>query len=254
LPPGDGDAKLAHPKRALWTYRLTPAEAATPLALLSECFEPAPEMASGLRWRMRLPKHFNVSSGRSAEHCCNNWNSRWVGKGAGARNSHSYYVVELTIGRRKLQLLAHRIVFALARGHWPPNELDHELGLDGGNRIDNLRPATHGQNAQNQKTHRDNTSGFPGVSWDKGKGKWGAQIRASGRTIRLGRFDTREDAYVAYCAAKQIVHPFQPVTRGPPAPPLRAVDRTIASLRVVLGARGPDKHYSDVILRLVPEG
>jgi hypothetical protein len=169
---------------------MTPAEAATPLALLFECFDPAPETASGLRWKMRLPKRFNVSSGRSAEHCCNNWNSRWAGKEAGARTKFSYYLVELTVGLRRLQLLAHRIVFALAHGHWPPEELDHELGVDGGNGINNLRPATHGQNAQNQKPHRDNTSGYPGVSWDTGKGKWGVQIRASGRSIHVGRSTT----------------------------------------------------------------
>jgi hypothetical protein len=75
---------------------------------------------------MRPPRHFNAS-GHSAEHCCKSWNSKWAGKEAGTRNQHSYYVVELTIGRRKLQLLAHRIVFALTHGRWPPAELDHKL-------------------------------------------------------------------------------------------------------------------------------
>jgi hypothetical protein len=214
---------------------MTLAEVATPLALLSECFDLAPGAASGLRWRKRPPEHFSAP-GRNADHCCNNWNSRWAGKGAGTRNKHSYYVVELTVGRRKLQLLAHRIVFALAYGHWPPEELDHELGVDGGNGINNLRPATHGQNAQNQKPHRDNTSGYPGVSWDKGKGKWGVQIRASGRTIHVGRFNSREEAYRAYCAVKQIIHRFQPAPRGVPMPNLRAIDRMIAARRIRLAA------------------
>jgi hypothetical protein len=214
---------------------MTPAETATPLALLSECFDLAPETASGLRWRTRPPKHFNASS-RSAEHCCNNWNSRRAGKGAGAQNNHGHFVVELTVGRHKLQLLAHRVVYARAHGHWPLDEVDHKTGVEGGNGINNLRPATHGQNAQNQKPHRDNTSGYPGVSWDKGKGKWGARIRAGGRGIHIGRFNTREEAYSAYCAAKQIVHRLQPAPRGVPMPNLRAIDRMIAARRIRLAA------------------
>jgi HNH endonuclease len=141
---------------------MTPAEAASPLALLSECFDPDPETASGLRWMMRLPKHFDGSPGRSAEHRCNNWNSKWAGKPAGAQNSYGHFVVELTVGQHKLQLLAHRIVYALVNGHWPPGEVDHKKGVEGGNGIGNLRDATRQQNAQNLKMVATNTSG---LSW-----------------------------------------------------------------------------------------
>jgi hypothetical protein len=59
-------------------------------------------------------------------------------------------------------IMAHRVIFTLTHGSWPPEQIDHKNGRKRGNGIANLRPATHAQNQHNQKTHRDNTSGYPG--------------------------------------------------------------------------------------------
>lgn len=40
----------------------------------------------------------------------------------------------------------------------------------------------------------NNTSGYPGVSWDVSRDKWKAQIKVNGKNIHLGRFDTLEEA------------------------------------------------------------
>ena len=62
-----------------------------------------------------------------------------------------------------------------------------------GDGIGNLREATHGEQQQNKKTYRNNTSGFPGVSPHKQSGKWRSEIRVAGRHIVNGFFDTRPE-------------------------------------------------------------
>jgi hypothetical protein len=42
------------------------------------------------------------------------------------------------------------------------------------------------------------TSRFKGVSWDKSKGKWVAQIKRTGRQRHLGRYDDEIAAAEAY--------------------------------------------------------
>lgn len=44
------------------------------------------------------------------------------------------------------------------------------------------------------KIRSDSTSGIKGVSWDKSREKWVAQIRFKGKNYHLGRFDKKEDA------------------------------------------------------------
>jgi hypothetical protein len=45
-------------------------------------------------------------------------------------------------------------------------------------------------------------SGHIGVNWDKGKNKWVSFIYKNGKTIRLGRFNTIEEAIAARKAAE----------------------------------------------------
>ena len=51
-----------------------------------------------------------------------------------------------------------------------------------------------------------NTSGVVGVSWDKSRDKWFAEIIVQGKRHFLGRFDTLEDAKVARDEAKKKYH------------------------------------------------
>jgi hypothetical protein len=78
-------------------------------------------------------------------------------------------------------------------------EVDHinrDATLD--DREENLRIATHTQNGYNQGMRITNASGFKGVSWDKERSKWLAQIRINGKKIYLGRFNSLEAAAQAY--------------------------------------------------------
>lgn len=107
--------------------------------------------------------------------------------------------IKETKGRERMAI--HRMILGLSAGD--PRKGDHinHDGLD--NRRANLRIATHGQNVQNSRRRRDNTSGFKGVSWDKEASKWQAYIFSDKRRRLLGRFKTKEEAHAAYCVAAQ---------------------------------------------------
>lgn len=97
----------------------------------------------------------------------------------------------------------HRIAWLLMTGEMPNGHIDHINGDGLDNRWSNLRLATHAQNRANSRRQKNNTSGFKGVVWDKARGKWIAAIRADGKGIYLGRFNTPEAAHAAYVAAAE---------------------------------------------------
>lgn len=74
------------------------------------------------------------------------------------------------------------------------------------NRIDNLRPATHGQNRANSGASKNNVSGFKGVGCTNTPNRWTAQININGYPVYLGRFDSPEEANAAYCKAAKLQH------------------------------------------------
>ena len=62
------------------------------------------------------------------------------------------------------------------------------------NRKSNFRKATAKENARNGSKRRTNTSGFIGVTWNKNRQKWVAQITVDYKNIGLGYFANKEDA------------------------------------------------------------
>jgi hypothetical protein len=77
--------------------------------------------------------------------------------------------------------------------------IDHinSNGLD--NRRENLRICTITENNRNCKHHKDNESGYKGVS--RMKNRWRAIIKYDGKNHYLGYFDTPVEAWVVYCKA-----------------------------------------------------
>lgn len=97
--------------------------------------------------------------------------------------------------------------------HWdvigkpgPRFEVDHidRNGLN--NKKDNLRICSHAENSLNKTIHKDNSSGYKGVSWCKREEKWAAQIMFSGKKIHLGYFLNKKDAAIAYDEASKVCH------------------------------------------------
>lgn len=103
------------------------------------------------------------------------------------------------------ETLGHRLAWFYMTGEWPPM-VDHRNcgGLD--NRWANLRAATKAQNATNTGPRADNTTGLKGVSFDRRRGKWFAQIKAAGRGKFLGYHATPAEAHAAYSAASVRYH------------------------------------------------
>jgi len=85
-------------------------------------------------------------------------------------------------------------------GMWPEYEIDHkDTKRPFDDSWNNLREATHAENARNRKISINNSSGYKGVSYSKFSQKWQAQIQINHSAIHLGYFSSREDAYRVYC-------------------------------------------------------
>lgn len=114
--------------------------------------------------------------------------TRHVGKRAG-RKTTEYREV----GIRGKRYAEHRIIYFLHTGE-QPEYVDHIDGNPLNNRIENLRSATNSTNQANAKMRHDNSSGYKGVSWHKGKQKWRATITIAGKSKHLGLFESLEEA------------------------------------------------------------
>lgn len=118
-------------------------------------------------------------------------------------NTNSGYLQTQVRGER---YLAHRIAWLMTYGEWPKEHIDHINGDFRDNRLCNLRLATNAENRRNTKLNRRNKTGFKGVSFDKTRNKWTAHISVCRQQKNLGRFNTPEEAYVAYCKAAAELH------------------------------------------------
>ena len=80
---------------------------------------------------------------------------------------------------------------------------DHINGDTLDNRKHNLRIVNHNQNGKNQKVHKNNTSGYSGVSYIERVQRWKARINVDGKDIYLGYYDTFEQAKTARIQAEK---------------------------------------------------
>lgn len=88
----------------------------------------------------------------------------------------------------------------------PNIKIDHR-DTDGlNNKRNNLREATQAQNLMNRGATSKSTSGMKGVTWNKDRNKWQAQIMANRKNNHLGLFEDKEAAARAYDAAALIHH------------------------------------------------
>jgi len=102
-------------------------------------------------------------------------------------------------------VLMHRAILNAG----PGEESDHADGDGLSNRRVNLRLCTRSQNQHNQRIHKDNTSGFKGVSWHKQKCKWHVQIQNNNKRIHLGYFtDPAQAAQIYNAKAKELFGEF----------------------------------------------
>ena len=120
----------------------------------------------------------------------------------GSKSSNGYLQIYID----GVPYLAHRLAWLYFYGEIPEHDIDHKDTDRLNNKINNLRKATRSQNLQNQSVKPSNTSGFKGVSFNKQKNKYEARIRVNGQRIRLGFYDSAEDAGRAYEEAAKLYH------------------------------------------------
>ena len=109
------------------------------------------------------------------------------------RNRDTFYAIrsiKKPDGRWTTQHLHTFITGYIQTDHWNGDGLD--------NRRSNLRIATDNDNRRNSKLFQNNTSGYKGVSWDKGRRLWRVQVSVNGTTRYVGRYDDIIEAARAY--------------------------------------------------------
>jgi hypothetical protein len=155
-----------------------------------------------LFWLPRNPEMF-ISGQKQSLRDCARWNARYAGKEAFTVRSRKGYRRGCILNQ---EYLAHRVIWALVTGSWPPELVDHINGDTSDNRLCNLRMASAAQNQWNQPRRKTNTSGFKGVYWHRRSRKWNARIKANGLERHLGMFGTPEEAAAAYSKASSEFH------------------------------------------------
>lgn len=116
---------------------------------------------------------------------------------AGTISSRGYIQVSITIDGKQNKLYSHRIIYFIHHGDLP-EFLDHIDGDRLNNRIENLRSATKQENNRNSKPRKNSSSKYLGVSWNKARQKWVAEIRINEKKKHLGLFTDEKDAALAY--------------------------------------------------------
>lgn len=165
-------------------------------ALLRRLLRYEPETGK-LFWLPRTPDLFEPTPSHGADRRCLAWNNRLAGKLAFTACNRGYFIG--AIFNRRYQ--GHRVCWAIYYGRWPEGQIDHINGNPSDNRITNLRDVSNLENGRNQRMPKNNTSGFTGVLWDRGR--WVARIKVHGRARHLGRFVNRDDAIAARVAAER---------------------------------------------------
>lgn len=164
-----------------------------------------------LYWLERPVDMFQPAHRMTKEHVANWWNSRHAGNRALAFTNRKGYLVGKINGR---YAASHRVVWALAHGEWPDDQVDHINGNKSDNRPENLRVVNNSGNQRNSRLLARNWTGFPGIALAK-SGRWQAHIKEDGRQITLGTFDTKAEAIAARKAA-QVLCGYDPNHGTPP--------------------------------------
>lgn len=150
--------------------------------------------AGKLWWKPRVPGA-QSPKGRlySAAHI-KWWNKMFAGKEALAvLNGRGYYQGAID----KKPYYAHRVLWLLHTGAWPPDQLDHINGIPTDNRLSNLRPVSLVENCQNNKRVRTVRGSVVGVGWHEWNKKWRAHICINYKRLWLGNFDSFDEAVAA---------------------------------------------------------
>lgn len=114
-----------------------------------------------------------------------------------AKRGYGFYAQR--VSKRKV-IQIHRVVMNAQKGE----EVDHINGNTLDNRKNNLRKVTRSQNEWNRKKQSNNTSGYKGVIFSRGR--YVARIKVLNKVNYLGAFKQKKEAALAYNNAATKYH------------------------------------------------
>ena len=119
-----------------------------------------------------------------------------------------YYKVALYKNSKDKTIKIHVLVAMAFLGHVPDGTLkivvDHIDNNRLNNHLSNLQLISNRENSSKDK--KNGTSQYTGVSWQKSRNKWTAQIIISSKNKNLGYFTSEEEAAEAYQNALKMYH------------------------------------------------
>lgn len=119
---------------------------------------------------------------------------RWkAGQVCGTKSVDGY--ININVDGRIFR--AHRLAWVYMTGDRLETGIDHINGDRSDNRWSNLRLANQSSNLCNRGKQSNNKSGKKGV-FSNGKGKYFAAAQFNGSRIRIGPYETTEEAHKAY--------------------------------------------------------
>ncbi len=115
------------------------------------------------------------------------------------KNTKGYFIVGLYKDKKMKSKQIHQLVAITFFNHNPCKlqlVVNHINFNKQDNRLINLEIVSNRENSN--RKHLNSTSKYTGVSFEKDRNKWLAQIRIDGKVKKLGRFTNEIDASNAY--------------------------------------------------------
>ena len=114
-------------------------------------------------------------------------------------NTKGYFIVNLYKNKKMKSHQIHQLVAIAFLNHVPCKMelvINHINFDKKDNKVSNLEIVTNRENSN--RKHLKSTSKYTGVSFEKDRNKWVAQIKVNGKRVLLGRFSNEIDASNAY--------------------------------------------------------
>lgn len=90
--------------------------------------------------------------------------------------------------------LEHHLIWFIAHGFWPADQLDHINQVRDDNRIINLREVTKAENARNRSRNPNSKLGEHGIWFNQRTNKYVAEITLNGKKVYQKSFDNIDEA------------------------------------------------------------